>query len=255
MHRLKKRKFPILEYDPGVAVVEASRLIRPINVTDRCVFCFFPEVVRQTCRRMPVVFKTPGESGISFYYLYDHHGQKIMVSHALSGSPSAASKLEIAVALGCRKFIVCGGAGTLKRNLPVGRIIVPTSAIRGEGTSYAYLPPSREVYVASHVRAKICRMLRKKNIPFIQGKTWSTDAFFRTTPGKVRLRRSEGCVTVEMEAATFLAVAQFRKVELGYLLYAGDDASGATWDRRKWRERKGIRKRLFRLALDACLAL
>jgi purine-nucleoside phosphorylase len=34
----------------------------------------------------------------------------------------------------------------------------------------------------------------------------------------VQLRKAEGCKTVEMEAAAFFAIAQFRKVAFGQLL-------------------------------------
>jgi uridine phosphorylase len=71
----------------------------------------------------------------------------------------------------------------------------------------------------------------------------------------VKLRRSEGCLTVEMEAAAFFAVAKFRGVTFGQILYGGDDVSGCDWDGRKWQGRRDIREALFRLAAEACLLL
>jgi len=68
-------------------------------------------------------------------------------------------------------------------------------------------------------------------------------------------RRAEGCLTVEMEAASLLAVAQFRQVSLGQILYAGDDLSGEAWDNRGWQSRKEVRESLFWLAADACLEM
>ncbi|MGC8787662.1 MAG: hypothetical protein ACP5Q1_09595 [Anaerolineae bacterium] len=35
----------------------------------------------------------------------------------------------------------------------------------------------------------------------------------------------------------------------------GDDLSGEEWDRREWQSRSAIRKNLFWLCADACLAL
>ena len=57
----------------------------------------------------------------------------------------AAAFLEELIARGCRTFIACGGAGVLVPDVALGHVIVPTSAIRDEGTSYHYLPASREV--------------------------------------------------------------------------------------------------------------
>ena len=51
------------------------------------------------------------------------------------------------------------------------------------------------------------------------------------------------------------AVAGFRGVTFGQLLYAGDDLSGDAWDDRGWLEHAGGRERLFYLAAEACLSL
>jgi nucleoside phosphorylase len=63
-------------------------------------------------------------------------------------------------------------------------------------------------------------------------KTWTTDAPYRETPNKNKLRIEEGWVAVEMEMAAFLAVAHFRQVQFGQILYGGDDISGSEWDNR-----------------------
>jgi purine-nucleoside phosphorylase len=90
---------------------------------------------------------------------------------------------------------------------------------------------------------------------YLVGKTWTTDAIYRETPTKIAQRRAEGCITVEMEAAAFFAVAQFRGVRFGQLLYGGDDVSGAAWDNREWHQRADTREKLFWLAAEAVLRL
>ncbi len=69
------------------------------------------------------------------------------------------------------------------------------------------------------------------------------------------LRRSEGCITVEMEAAAFFAVARFRGVTFAQMLYGGDDVSGEEWDHREWHKRRSVREDLLWLAAEACLLL
>jgi uridine phosphorylase len=111
--------------------------------------------------------------------------------------------------------------------------------------------------VAADVRgvAAIERVLGQHGYPYVVGKTWTTDAVYRETPEKVARRRAEGCLTVEMEAATFFAVAAVRKVPFAQILYGGDDVSGAEWDSRDWVAQLGVRERLFWLAVEACLLL
>ena len=92
-------------------------------------------------------------------------------------------------------------------------------------------------------------------MPYVTAKTWTTDAIYRETRGKVERRAAEGCVTVEMEAAALFAVAAFRGVRLGQLLYAGDDLSGDAWDARGWDAHAEGRELLFRLAAEACLSI
>lgn len=58
-----------------------------------------------------------------------------------------------------------------------------------------------------------------------------------------------------MEAAALFAVTQFRNVELGYLLAAGDDISGIEWDPRLETPSLGFHERFFSLAADICLKL
>jgi len=88
-------------------------------------------------------------------------------------------------------------------------------------------------------------------VPYDLGKTWTTDAVYRETPEKIRRRKAEGALTVEMEAAAFFAVAQFRGVSFGQMLYGGDDVSGTEWDTRGWHQRHDTREKLFWLAVEA----
>jgi uridine phosphorylase len=88
-------------------------------------------------------------------------------------------------------------------------------------------------------------------VPFEVGRTWTTDGLFRETRAKVARRRDEGCLTVEMEAAALFAVAAFRGVTIGQLLYCGDDLSTEAWDHRGWDGDTGVRERLFEIACAA----
>jgi uridine phosphorylase len=151
--------------------------------------------------------------------------------------------------------MACGGAGVLDKTIAVGHLLVPTSAIRDEGTSYHYLPPSREVTASLEAVGAIETVLQRHKYEYLLTKTWTIDALYRETPAKADLRRAEGCLTVEMEAAAFFAVAQFRGVPFGQILYGGDAVCAGEWDSRDWVSRADIREQLFWLAAEACLML
>jgi len=139
--------------------------------------------------------------------------------------------------------------------LKLGEVVVPTTAVRDEGTSYHYLPPGREVEASPRAVEAIERVLGSRGVPYRLGKTWTTDALYRSTPDKVRRRLDEGCLTVEMEAAALFAVARFRDVVLGQILYGGDDISSRDWHARGWTRLGEVRESLLGLAAEACLQL
>lgn len=255
---MDEHDFPILEYDPGRdAMIEPSRVLSPIDIPRHCVLCFFQDVIaalRET-GRLRVIYQLGSEMGPNPVYELEVDGRRLALMHPGVGAPLAGGFMDELIALGCRAFIACGGAGTLARDLVVGHVVVPNSAVRDEGTSYHYLPPSREVSPSPEAVAAIEATLQRHNVPYLVGKTWTTDGFYRETAARVARRRAEGCLTVEMEVAALYAVGRFRGVTVGQLLYCGDDLSGDAWDGRNWRDRGAIREGLFRLAAEACLRL
>ena len=249
---------PILEFDPArEAMIEPSRLFHALDVPEYCVICFFKEVIEKIARERnaKVVAANDWEDGRHHLYEIEYQGRRLALIHPGVGAPIAAGILEDTIAHGCRKFIVCGGCGVLEKDMAVGHLILVSGAVRDEGVSYHYLPCSREVMANPAGIAALEATLQDRGLPYILGKTWTTDAPYRETPAKVALRRSEGCRTVEMEAAGLMAVAEFRNVILGQLLYGGDDLSGDEWSDRGWVSRPDIRESLFWLAADACLNL
>jgi uridine phosphorylase len=249
---------PILEFDPArEAFVEPSRLCKPRDVPEHCVICFFQDVIEKVVaeQQAKVVVDSRWEDGSHPIYEIAYHDRRLAFFHPCVGGAMAAGLLEEAIAYGCRKFIVCGGCGVLEKDIAVGHLIVVSSAVRDEGTSYHYLPPGREVQADRSGVAALEATLRQRDVPYLIGKTWTTDAPYRETPAKIAARKSEGCLTVEMEAASLIAVAQFREVVLGQVLYSGDDLSGGEWDNRAWQSRREIRRNLFWLAAEACLEL
>ncbi len=248
-------RYPILEFDRArSAVIEPHFIIRGKQAPERCVLCFFQDVIDVVSANAVREIDRPfSEVGTHPIWEIDYDGERLAVAHPRVGAPLGAAMVEALIAMGCRKFIACGGAGVLDGAIQVGHIVVPTSAVRDEGTSYHYLPAGREIAPSPRALAAIEAVLKQHGHKYLLGKTWTTDAIYRETRAKVMRRRREGCLTVEMEAAAFFAVAKFRGVEFGQILYGGDDLSGE-WDHRNWTKHE-IREHLFRLAAEACLRL
>ena len=249
---IRRNQYPICEFDTGRNPVIQPADFLPRILPEKCVVTFFRKELERFAAEsnLPVLGYLNSEVLDIPIYEYTRGTEKICITMAFCGGPGAAVTIEELHAMGCGKFIICGGAGALVKDSKVGEIVIPVAAVRDEGTSYHYLAPSREIDChQGAVRAVVSR-LKQMGIPFITGKTWTTDAIYRETPDMIELRRNEGCVTVEMEAAAFFAVSQYYDLPLAQLLYAGDDVSGEAWDARNWNGQESIRYNLLAAAIE-----
>lgn len=145
------------------------------------------------------------------------------------GAPMIAATLEeLAELFPARRYIVFGSCGALTE-LPEGHLIVPTQACRDEGTSYHYAASAP--YIPIRNAAKLAQLFDELGIAHVEGRTWTTDAFYRETENNRDRRVAEGCLCVEMECSAAQAVCDFRGLELYQFVYAADSLNG-TWTRR-----------------------
>jgi uridine phosphorylase len=249
---------PLLEFDGAPrAFIEPTEQVQHREVPLGCVVTFFGDVVRRLIDqgRAKVIADNAWEDGPHPLLRMEHEGQQVAVLQSGVGASLSAALLEEVIAMGCRAFVVCGGAGALHRGLTRGHLVVVQAALRDEGTSHHYAPAARWIEADQGAVAVVTDTLTRQGIPFVTGRTWTTDAPYRETPDKIASRRQEGCITVEMEAAALIAVAAFRGVPLAQILYAGDDLSGEHWDDRSWQTQAAVRENLLELAATAVLRL
>jgi uridine phosphorylase len=248
---------PLLEFDEHRdAIINPSqvRARNPNGVPERAVLCFYSEIVGALPEEAERIGTLTAAHGRHPIWKLERHGVDIAVVHPGVGAPLAAAFLEDVIALGANRIVACGGCGVVSPDIPAGAIVIPDSAVRDEGTSFHYAPPSRVIDADPDGVAVASRVLEERGVPFTVGRAWTTDAFYRETREKVRRRRDEGCLVVEMEAAAFFAVARFRGVRFAQLLYGGDDVSGETWDQRDW-VLSPSRTTTFELALEVASRL
>ena len=249
---------PILDFDPTRdAVLEPHLAIDSFDLPERVVLCFFRDAIAAFVEGLGgrEIGRLGSELGRHPVFEVELEGRRVGIAQAGVGAPLAAAWLDELISLGGRAFVAAGGAGVLVPGLVTGHVIVPTAAIRDEGTSYHYLPASREVNPTDDALEAILATLEARGVPYVTGKTWTTDGIYRETREKVRRRVAEGCLTVEMEAAAFFAVARFRGASFGQVLYAGDDLSGPAWDGRGWPHHATGRDLLLGLATEAVLRI
>lgn len=163
-------------------------------------------------------------------YHFQYKGHSLGLYMTTIGGPAAAGLMEEAAAKGAEKFLFFGAAGVLDRQLTAGHFILPTAAYRDEGTSYHYMPPSD--YVEIPTAKRLGEIFDELGLPYVKGKIWTTDAFYRETKNNAEKRRAEGCIAVDMECASVMAAGQFRNIPVYQFVYAEDSLDGTVWDAR-----------------------
>jgi uridine phosphorylase len=121
------------------------------------------------------------------------------------GAPFAVLIAEQLHAAGARLIVGLTSAGRVSPDLPLPCLLVVTDAIRDEGSSYHYLPPSREVTCPTAIVPLLLQNLLTTGWPVRSGKVWTTDAPYRETETQLRNWAEEGVSAVEMQAAGLFA--------------------------------------------------
>lgn len=140
------------------------------------------------------------------------------------GSSNAATVLEELIALGGKVFLNLGMAGGLYHE----GVFLCNKALRDEGTSYHYLPHGSFVFPDRELTKRLGNNMKKGDIEFLEGPTWTIDAPYRETKAEVEKYSRKGIFTVEMEASALFAVAKYRKVKIASA-FVVSDLLGKKW--------------------------
>jgi hypothetical protein len=132
-----------------------------------------------------------------------------IVGHAVGGS-FAVLVAEQLFASGCELLVSIASAGQITDVGPPPYYILIERALRDEGTSSHYMPPSNYVAADPALLALAAGALAPDRHQVYAGDTWTTDAPFRETEVCIAKRRRDGILAVEMEAASLYAFAAAR---------------------------------------------
>lgn len=232
-----KNEIPILEFDTeSTAVVSPTHEKLDMHLPKKCVFAFLGEYIYEYAVRSGARLVGHFESITKRYpvYVLKYKGECIALCQAPVGSAASAQILDWLIAYGVREIISAGSCGALEK-IPEGTFLVPKKALRDEGASYHYAPPSRFMEIGERERRAIEETVTEHGMKYREVITWSTDGFFRETREKVAYRKSEGCSVVEMECSALAAVSAFRGATFGMILYTADSLADVDkYDERNW---------------------
>lgn len=199
-----------------------------------CITTFSEAIVQNMARMEGVreIARLISANGTLPVYEMEYEGKKIGFFLSRVGAPACVVGLEEVHAMGAKKIVVFGSCGVLDQAAVDGEIVIPVSAVRDEGTSYHYLPASQEVTADAESIRLLKRCLEDLQLPYVEGKTWTTDGIYRETVNAIEERRQQGCLTVEMECAAIYAMAKFRRLPVLVFLYGADNLDSEQWEMR-----------------------
>ncbi|WP_316667860.1 nucleoside phosphorylase [uncultured Propionibacterium sp.] len=252
---LHTHELPILERDDDSTdlIGEGEAASIPADLyPSRAVLAFLGEIVDQYARagRLPVI-ETLEQIG-NHYPVYrgrDGRGDFAILMMPL-GAPAAVMNTDMLFRHGVRRAIAVGSCGALEP-LAVGELVVPARALRGEGTSFQYVPASRWIDIDPDMRAVIGQAVEAAGYTVNDSPVWTNDAFYRETRSMLSRRRAEGCAIVDMECSAMAASAALRGARFAQLFYTADSLADPEngHDERDWG--RGSRGAALRIALDA----
>lgn len=251
-----KNEFPILEYDTDEkAIVLPEHDNMNVKLPERAVLAFLGDTVEEYAKSHEGRRVSHFESITKIFpiYIVNHKGEEIALLQAPVGASAAVQFLDWLYAYGAAKVISSGSCGVLS-HMEENLFLVPHKALRDEGASYHYQPPSRFIDVDRRALKAIEDALNDHGLKYEEVVTWSTDGFYRETKDLVEYRKSEGCSVVEMECAALAACAKLRNKLWGEILFTADTlADTENYDVRGWG--KSSMNYALELCLDAVLRM
>ena len=251
------------------ADISAPALINPADTTEKkkdfpkiCVSTFSDNIIRKfaSLENVHQIAELYTANGAMPVYKIRYKDTDIAFFQSRVGAPACVVGFEEIVAMGAERFVLFGSCGVLDDEKVQGKIIIPVSAVRDEGTSYHYAAPSPEIkaderYVdilervltecgCPYVKGRtwttdgiyrgyvdiLERVLTECGCPYVKGRTWTTDGIYRETLPVIQERKEQGCLAVEMECASMIAASQYRKIPFIQFLYGADSVGTDTWE-------------------------
>ena len=170
--------------------------------------------------------------GSTSVYVFEYNGKKYGFFRTWVGAPACVATIEeLGMVVNTKKIIHFGGAGCLDKEIARGKVMVPSEAYRDEGPSYHYAEAADYITIRNSDIVEQC--MKENGIPYVSGKTWTTDAFYRETVNNFEKHKADGCISVEMEGAAVQAVCDFRGLEVYMFFTGGDLLDAPEWTIRK----------------------
>ena len=164
---------------------------------------------------------------VSGYY----HGVKLLVTSTGIGGPSLGIAVEELRNIGVKTLIRIGSCGALQKNIRLGDLIIPTGAVRNEGTSDSYIERGYPAVPDIEILCEILTNAQKLNYPHQWGLIRSHDSFYTDAEAAIDKYWAErGILAADMESAPLMVIGGLRKLKTASILNVVVEAEGQLED-------------------------
>lgn len=139
------------------------------------------------------------------------------------GSANAATIMDLLSARAPKGALFLGKCGGLKHSTEIGYFILPTAAIRGEGTSNDYKPPEVPALPSFKLHKFVSDKIISRGFEYRTGvvyttnrRVWEWDEDFKNYLSKL------STIAIDMETATLFIVGLVNAIPRGALLLVSD---------------------------------
>lgn len=183
-------------------------------------------------------------------YDVDIDGQRVGLLPVAVGAPFAVLVAEQLFVSGCRLLVSVTSAGLLDSRLKPPFFLLIEKALRDEGTSLHYLPPSDYSLLDRRLAARLVKEYERRSLPVLKGGSWTTDAPYRETAKAIASAKALGLQAVEMEAAALYAFAKARRRKVVCYAFVTNQMAAAEGDFEKG-DNHGVERFLAVIAATA----
>ena len=139
------------------------------------------------------------------------------------GSANAATVMDLLSSVVPKGVLFLGKCGGLKHSTEIGHFILPSAAIRGEGTGDDYFPKEVPAMPSFKIHKHVSELLVDKDLEYRTGviyttnrRVWEHDDEFKNYLKKIRV------LGIDMETATLFLVGFANGIDRGALLLVSD---------------------------------
>lgn len=202
-----------------VTAVRAARNLAPVAVPPICVLDFDGDLTDWLIRKNLVEPFEPWACFHTRMYSLEAEGVNCGIVARTIGGPYSVLIAEQLHVSGADLTLGLTSAGRILPSLPLPSYVIPTSAVRDEGTSFHYLPPADRVVAPTPLNSLLAEEISLLGIAVAQGCVWTTDAPYRETKSQLDRHAADGVLAVEMQTASLFAFATARNANIGVVAH------------------------------------